>query len=60
MRGARARRFFSVRSRTRLPVGQVTGSGYHPQAQLPPHQNLHSTNPPGCNARRVLLLGFPL
>ena len=30
------------------------------QAWLPPHQNLHSLNPPGGNARRVLLLGLPL
>jgi hypothetical protein len=46
MRGARARRFFSVRARARLPVGQVTGPGYHPKAQLPPHQNLHSPTRP--------------
>jgi len=34
-------------------------TAYHPQTQLPRHQNLHSLNPPGGNARRVLLLGLP-
>jgi hypothetical protein len=51
--GARARRF-GVRARARLPVGRLPAPVTTP-AQLPPHQNLHSPNPPGGNARRVLL-----